>query len=45
MEGAQTEPTVMLHFFKELVVRVEDLEVTRLDGGDDGITALIDAIV
>jgi len=35
----------MLHFFKELVVRVEDLEVTRLDGGDDGITALIDAIV
>jgi hypothetical protein len=35
----------MLHFSKELVVRVEDLEVTRLDGGDDSITALIDAIV
>jgi hypothetical protein len=44
-EGAETEPAVVLHLFEELVVCVEDLKVTRLNGRDHGVSALIDTVV
>jgi len=44
-EGALAKPTVVPHFFEELVVGVEVLEITRLDGGNHRVMALVDTIV
>jgi len=42
---AQAKPAVVPHFFEELVVGVEALEITRLDGGNHRVMALVDTMV
>lgn len=45
MERAEAESAVVFHFFQELVMCVQCFEVARVDGGDDGVAALVDAVV
>lgn len=44
-EGTKSEGGVVSHFFVQLVVHDEGTVGIVTDGGDDGIPALVDAVV